>query len=336
MRSRVPVVLALSILLPTAMAAQPAAQPVSPVVGQHVSKLEIHDVKGFHSSVESRYTITGTYAIGSDWNYEGPYDPNKVKWSASYDWKAEGRYEPRTKATTEKVDLYSIDARSHAGSLISSMVCNRDPWREAGQCQYVVTQTTGNPPVALLHDLNAAARGVPFSSILNPSQRAALNQEYPTRFLVGDRPPQQREQFAVNAPRVAAPAPGSQYRAQSPLAIRLTPPSGTKPQSYLLRVEKKNAAGGWELVTNLPASASEAESATGYTGFGAHKPGTPANMQATPGAWRVSAQVTSPTPSKWSTPNEFTVVAADSPRLMTDPVQPARRPAADASRLKVR
>jgi hypothetical protein len=141
----------------------------------------------------------------------------------------------------------------------------------------------------------------------------------------------------VNAPRVAAPAPGSRYRAETPLAIRVVPPAGTAVQAYVLQLERRNAAGAWELVTNLPAPAAQAEAASGFSGFGAHRPGTPASMQASPGAWRVRAQVSSPGPSKWSTWNEFTVVAADSPRLMTDALRQApAAPGGVSSKLKAR
>jgi hypothetical protein len=56
----------------------------------------------------------------------------------------------------------------------------------------------------------------------------------------------------------------------------------------------------------LPVGAAQAESATGYTGFGA---GAPPTFLSAPGVWRLSAQVTAPQQSGWSDWVEFVVMA---------------------------
>jgi hypothetical protein len=111
------------------------------VVGQYFFRFGIDEVNGDFSKPERRYTISGTYAVGHDFNYELPFDPAKRKLDVSFSWVAEGRYNAVTNATSEKLDLFNTTTRAPAGSLTSTMVCNRDPWLEAstGPCQFVVT-----------------------------------------------------------------------------------------------------------------------------------------------------------------------------------------------------
>ncbi len=78
---------------------------------------------------------------------------------------------------------------------------------------------------------------------------------------------------------------------------------------YLVRLESRNAQGVWTLVTNLPVSAAEASSPTGYLGWGAPGSGRGTAMIAGPGTYRVSAQVSAPRPTAWSLPVEFVVTS---------------------------
>jgi hypothetical protein len=74
----------------------------------------------------------------------------------------------------------------------------------------------------------------------------------------------------------------------------------------MVKIERKDTSGNWVPQATLPAGAADAESAAGYTGFGA---GTPPCCLTIPGAYRLSAQVSSPKQSGWSEWVEFVVMA---------------------------
>lgn len=216
-----------------------------------------------------------------------------------------------------------------------------DPPGTSSACHRITTQTQGqlNPEeVERLYGWNEAGDLRPVSSWLSPALRAALIEQRnyaldPQRRLEApvqgaSPPPVSQSALTINVPQIlsppAAPAPNS-YRAQSPVTIRITPPPQVRVQNYALEIQKKNAQGMWERVTTVPVvSAAEAEG-TGFMKFGPHQSGTPigSGMTTNPGSWRLRAQVTNPIQTKWSQWREFSVVPADSPRLMTDIVQPA-------------
>jgi hypothetical protein len=75
---------------------------------------------------------------------------------------------------------------------------------------------------------------------------------------------------------------------------------------YMVRLERKDSAGKWMTHATLPVGAVQAESAAGYTGFGA---GTPPGGLTVPGTWRLSAQMTAPQQTGWSDWIEFSVMA---------------------------
>ena len=115
------------------------------------------------------------------------------------------------------------------------------------------------------------------------------------------------------SPMVLAPTAGQRFFSQSPVPIKLAPPQpcadtevrldGTPVKTaksvtgYMVRLERKDANGNWVPHTTIPVGAAQAESATGFVGFGA---GAPPGGITTPGAWRLSAQVTAPQQSGWS------------------------------------
>lgn len=127
------------------------------------------------------------------------------------------------------------------------------------------------------------------------------------------------------SPTILAPTAGQRFFTRSPVPIKLAPPQpwadtqlrldGTPVKTaksvtgYMVRLERQDANGNWVPHSTLPVGAAQAESATGYTGFGA---GTPPGGITTPGAWRLSAQVTAPQQSGWSDWVEFGVMAPPS------------------------
>ncbi len=126
---------------------------------------------------------------------------------------------------------------------------------------------------------------------------------------------QQRPLFR---PIVLAPTPGQRFLIRTTVPIKLSPPQGWQEtqvnlndgmpykadRNYLVRIERKDAAGNWVPHTSLTVNAVAAESPTGYTGFGA---GVPPNGITLPGSWRISAHISAPTKTPWSEWVEFAV-----------------------------
>lgn len=130
--------------------------------------------------------------------------------------------------------------------------------------------------------------------------------------------------WASLAPSVSAPTKGQRFYNRTPVPIRLGPPmlpssqvelsgkpiySAVTVTGYRVRIERKDNAGKWIAQTTIPVSAAQAHSANGYAGFGAGAP--PAGITS-PGAWRLSAQVSAPNQSGWSDWVEFHVMTPPS------------------------
>jgi len=124
---------------------------------------------------------------------------------------------------------------------------------------------------------------------------------------------------AVVAPTIQLPTPGQRFLNQTAVPIKLAPPQALadtqvgldgKPLNasrlYMVRLERKDAAANLVTHTTLPVGAVYAESPTGYTEFGA---GAPPSGVTSPGSWRLSAQMSSPTQTGWSDWVEFMVMA---------------------------
>lgn len=136
------------------------------------------------------------------------------------------------------------------------------------------------------------------------------------------------------SPIIMAPTAGQRFFNQSPISIRLAPPQpwadtevrldGTPVKTaksvsgYMVRLERKDSNGQWVPHATLPVGAAQAESATGYTGFGA---GAPPALLSIPGAWRLSAQVTTPQQSGWSDWVEFGVMAPPTSKIFQPAVK---------------
>uniref|UniRef100_UPI0031405781 hypothetical protein n=1 Tax=uncultured Nitrospira sp. TaxID=157176 RepID=UPI0031405781 len=140
---------------------------------------------------------------------------------------------------------------------------------------------------------------------------------------------------ATLSPIIHEPAAGQRFLNQTALPIRLGPPpqwAGTNIDintglplktaesvtGYMVRIERKDPKGNWVAHTTLPLGSAQAESAAGYTGFGA---GMPPGGITTPGAWRLSAQVSSPKQSGWSEWVEFVVMAPATNKALQPPTR---------------
>lgn len=102
----------------------------------------------------------------------------------------------------------------------------------------------------------------------------------------------------ITFPLVVSPTKGQHFVAQNPIPIKLVPPKGRSATTYMVNI----LINGYSC--NLPIGAAQAQSAGGYTDFGAGKP--PCYL-AIPGSYRLRAQISSPTQSDWSDWVDFTV-----------------------------
>ncbi|ODT46637.1 MAG: hypothetical protein ABS70_00500 [Nitrospira sp. SCN 59-13] len=114
---------------------------------------------------------------------------------------------------------------------------------------------------------------------------------------------------AAVAPAIVLPAVNASFLENTTIPFKLLPPQGMPVTGFLVKLERRDGQGNWALVNNIPINAADATSQGGYTGWGAPGNGKGPGMIAGRGSYRVSAQVLAPTPTRWSAPVEFTVIA---------------------------
>jgi len=263
-------------------------------------------------------------------------------------WSAFGSYNPDTKNTAEKITIGypcgpsftepgrfpscsvppQVDAplgNNVQAHITSRMACTQDPWREpSGACGSVHSDIDGyrgekndpGGPGIYEQGLNPI-RLVPRTSMISAQQRASLNKQYSDYLadlqrkgqVIRQTPSQTSSQQTIVSqaffPSILSPTQGQNFVAQNPIPIKLAPPQGWSATGYMVNVE----INGYPC--NIPIGAADAQSAAGYTGFGAGKP--PCYL-AIPGSYRLRAQIDSPEQSGWSDWVEFRVVA---PRVST-------------------
>ena len=248
-------------------------------------------------------------------------------------WNATGAYVPSNGYTTENINITGVSP--YRGRLGFTMTCsglreNEDPWLTKGICSnFHPLQGTPAGEVAGQTDMLGAinqtikSRGGPLTSSFPYDRNALLNKrDGDLAKLQADQrraeqirqeqlqPKSYMAQFSF--PSVVAPSKGQRFFAQSVVPIKLAPPQGWIANSYVITIQRKDNRGNWVFNSNpIPVSAAEAQSATGYTGFGAGGNGaakSPALLTA-PGYWRLNAQVSAPRQSNWSDWAEFTVTA---------------------------
>jgi hypothetical protein len=113
----------------------------------------------------------------------------------------------------------------------------------------------------------------------------------------------------VVAPAIVLPAVKASFLENTTVPIKLLPPQGVQVTGFMVKLERRDSQGNWVAFNNIPVSVADATSPTGYTGWGAPASGKGPAMIAGRGAYRVSAQVLSPKPTRWSVPVEFSVTA---------------------------
>ncbi len=305
---------------------------------------DMPNIKGDFSATKSRYVSNGTCVeLQGDRHFADDETPKGTSQFDDYskgkdvfraEWTAEGGYDPATRETWEtiilpppRVDEKTPPGRPY-GQFASKMICSTDPWLDGNAAHCVVTSVTatGN-----LGDAEQMLRQYtrPFTVPRKPAQTQAL---YDAHELFFKRRAQIFSQAAPQSPtapklytlpEIMEPRAGSTYPPQTPLKIRVKPPSYVKVQTYLLQIEAKQKNGEWQVQTNVPVSAAELEGVLGYKGWGWHQPGTGLQMTATVGTYRVRAQASYPDRGEAGAWHEFDIAGEPGPapdRLQTGKV----------------
>lgn len=279
--------------------------------------------KATFSPVPFTYAMTGTCDLVQ----------TRLKIPTKVPYTATGTYDPRNGKATEDINVPAPTIQEPSrpyGRFFASMHCNADPWQDRNvKCDQVVASV--NPP-GTAYPPNAQGRywrsmvdsivdvikgsGRPYTSSVNDAQAKAFKAQYESYLAAEQKAKQFRDAFATVAPTkpspekylivikpaVLAPAFGQRFAAQTPVPIKLAPPKGWNVTGYMVNIQRKDAKGNWVAHATIPVSAAEAQSAAGYTKFGA---GAPPAYLAVAGSWRLNAQASSPTKSEVSEWVEF-------------------------------
>jgi hypothetical protein len=271
---------------------------------------DMPEVSGQFGAASARYRAAGSCAmleVLSAENKSGrsQFDEptGRALWRVR--WTATGGYDPATRDTWETIDVPSPPPGTrHAvwGQFTVRMVCTADPWLHAGaQCAGGQVSTPVGIDPELLKHFRWAAR--PFTSRPSAQQVESLlaaQRREQTRLSREARIVEKTSQRSSRneAPRIVAPDHDGVYPAQTAVNIRVAPPKiytvkNFKPQLYEVQVQRKQADASWVLQTTQGVRADLIEG-IGYSGWGAHQPGTGSAMTATPGAFRVRVVIKAP------------------------------------------
>lgn len=294
----------------------------------------------FFESIQATFTAeTSTYRVEAGCMYYHPLEGPVPAQRLPTHWSSLGTYDSRTGLAREVVSFKG----NGSGTVTTTLSCPGDPWLNPSslpgmiRCAKPTFETSeffhfGWPQFLREGFFSLSDRkvgplpnstGFPYNRASLIAQRdAALKAEAAAAASALARTNKRIRQGAMKGPPVVAPTillptPGQRFLNQTAVPINLAPPQGLvtevgldgKPvdtgRLYMMRLQRKDAAGNWVPHATFPVGAPQAESATGYTGFGA---GAPPTFLSSPGAWRLSAQISSPTQTRWSEWVEFVVM----------------------------
>ena len=251
-------------------------------------------------------------------------------------WTSEGAYAPGQGKVAETIQLNGNPPLR--GKIETRLGCVEDPWLVMGKaaCTQPVFSSTGDVQ-SLDYIVTYLRNG--FEQTLKPNttgfsyDRAALVAQRPrdlqaeqqalaeTARLAQEAARKEAQQLQKKvqpgstllenlAPFVVSPTAGSHYLGMTTVPIKLAPPPGRVTVTlYTVKIERKNPGGTWALVTALPIGLAQASSPSGYLGWGAGGPdGRSLSLMASPGTYRITAQVSAPQQTGWSQPAEFVVM----------------------------
>jgi hypothetical protein len=254
---------------------------------------------------------------------------------------AEGYFEPQSGVATE---IFTVPEPKMSepsrpwGTFRSSFRCEKDPWLNDVTCEPITA--SANPPVSAYPGPRYEASRIlldhifsniphfrkPYSSVA--VHYASGHSEAVTKAWAAYRKSQQLARGAAQAPGssylaglaplIRSPVAGQRFLTNTAVPIKLGAPSGMNVGGYMVRIERKDSKGRWVDHTTLPVGPLAAGSAAGFTGFGA---GVPPAGTTSPGAWRLSAQVSFPQQSGWSPWVEFVVMAPSTNKALQPPLR---------------
>ncbi|GKS57213.1 hypothetical protein YTPLAS18_07400 [Nitrospira sp.] len=296
----------------------------------------------FFESIQATFTAeTSTYHVEAGCMYYHPLEGPVPAQRLPIHWSSQGSFDSRTGLATEDVTF-----KGSSGIVTTTLSCPSDPWLNPStlpgmiRCKNPTFKTSGvDPTLGWFRHLREGfyslstikvgplpnSTGFPYNRASLIAQRdAALKAAAAEAAAALARTNKRIQQGVMKGPPVVVPTillptPGQSFLNQTTVPIKLSPPQGWadtqvgldgKPLNtgrlYAVRVERRAPDGSWIPHTTLPVGAPQAESATGYTGFGA---GTPPGGITSPGSWRLSAQMSSPSQTGWSGWVEFLVMA---------------------------
>lgn len=250
-------------------------------------------------------------------------------------WTSEGVYAPGPAKVEEAITLNGTPP--FRGKVQTRLACVEDPWLVTGKAACTQPVFSAGGDVQTLGDITAYLRGG-FEQTLKPNttgfsyDRAALIAQRPRDLQAEQQALAEAARLAQEAARkqaqtlqqaaqpgptllenlapfVVSPTAGSLYLGMTAVPIKLAPPPRRMTVTlYTVKIERKTPANTWALVTTLPIGLAQASSPSGYLGWGAGGPdGRSLPLMASPGTYRITAQVSAPQQTGWSQPAEFLV-----------------------------
>ena len=245
-------------------------------------------------------------------------------------WSSQGAYDPHTGMAKEDVHVSLVNGFS--ATVTTTLTCPSDPWLGPPPGAGKVACSNGSFNASgQVQDTRArfwldwlrdgfSGSSLPNSTGLNYNRPALIAQREAALKAEADAAAALQKQnqqllgaakpgLAVVAPAIVLPAVNASFLENTTVPIKLLPPQGMQVTGFMVKLERRDSQGNWLVFNNIPVSAADATSPTGYTGWGAPGNGKSPTMIAGRGAYRVSAQALSPKPTRWSAPVEFTVTA---------------------------
>ncbi len=184
---------------------------------QHIN-CRIDSAAGAFSEAQSTYTVKGDCQVTTKQpDPKGGSTFGDV--TDQFNWTAVGTYQPGKYNTTETIAVRKWNANPSApplATIFSTMLCRQDPWLRpdglsCGSVQYQQTSTLGSETLdgyvqSYLTQTNPV---VPRSSMLNPQQRAALNQEYQSQLVATLNSKNKAAQMPPKLPATATTTPAN-------------------------------------------------------------------------------------------------------------------------------
>lgn len=272
-----------------ALGADPSLQPSCELT---------QNVEGEFTAGRARYELHGKCYIGTSY----------TTWSAIAVYEND-RY-------TESLSVGNgVGTLMGSISSVSRMPCVEDPWLTHTKCEAEIRRIDTAPDQSLSqwleahfyprhNDYNA------FSATFNYDRTPLLVKRGADLRAQARRLQRSTLKVPLIVPTILLPTANALFMQNNVVPIKLLPPEGMQVTGFLVKLERLDTHGNWGLVTHVPIGFADATSPTGYTGWGAPGNGRdPSRMVSLPGSYRISAQVSSPRQTLWSTPIPFAVIS---------------------------